>query len=119
MRRPVGGAFCYTHSHSHSHSTVSSVYFGNTIQAWLVSAAIAVAVYLALVLSKRLVVSRLGKLAERTDTDFDDAIVDVIRNTRSFFLVALSTYAAIRGLTITPRLLEAIDKFLELSFLFQ
>ena len=98
---------------------VNAIYFGNSIRAWLVSAAIAVVVYLALVLIKRLVVSRLGKLAARTDNDFDDAIVEVIRNTRSFFLVAIALYAAIRGLAIPPRLLGAIDKFLQLSFLFQ
>jgi small-conductance mechanosensitive channel len=95
------------------------VYFGNTVRAWLVSAAIGFVVYLALVLIKRLVVSRLGKLAERTENDFDDAIVEVIRSTRSFFLIALAIYAGIRGLNVHPRLLGPLEKFLELLFLFQ
>jgi small-conductance mechanosensitive channel len=98
---------------------LNAVYFGNSIKAWLVSAAIAVAVYLALVLIKRVVVSRLGKLAERTENDFDDAIVEVIRNTRGFFFVALSVYAALRGLTVHPRLIGPVEKLLELIFLFQ
>ena len=98
---------------------MNAIYFGNTIKAWLVSLAIGLVAYVALILIKRVAVSRLGKLAEKTDTNFDDALVDVVRNTRGFFLVAVAIYTAIRGLTIPPRLLEAIDKLLELGFLFQ
>jgi small-conductance mechanosensitive channel len=98
---------------------LSAIYFGNSIQAWVVSAIVAVVVYAALIFIKRFTVNRLGTLAEKTDTDFDDALVDVIRNTRSFFLVALSIYAAIRGLTIHPRLDGPIDSLLQLGFLFQ
>jgi small-conductance mechanosensitive channel len=98
---------------------VNAIYFGNTITAWMISLAIGAVVLLALVLIKRLAVSRLGKLAARTDNDFDDAVVEVIRSTRSFFLVAIAIYAAIRGLTIHPRAIGPIEKLLELSFLFQ
>ena len=98
---------------------MKSIYFGNSIKAWLISAAIGLIVYAALIIIKRIAVTRLAKLAERTDNNFDDAIVDVVRNTRSFFLVALALYAAIRGLTIHPRLFGPIEKFLELCFLFQ
>jgi small-conductance mechanosensitive channel len=89
------------------------------MKAWLTSLAIAAVVYLVLILIQSVVVNRLGKLAEKTDTDFDDALVDVIRNTRSFFFVALAIYAAIRGLYVHPRAIGPIEKFLELSFLFQ
>lgn len=98
---------------------MNAIYFGNTLRAWLVSLSIGLIVYIALVLVKRLAVNRLGKLASRTDTDFDDAVVDVVRNTRSFFLVGLSIYAAIRGLYVHPRLIGPLEKFLELLFLFQ
>jgi small-conductance mechanosensitive channel len=98
---------------------VNAIYFGNTVRAWLVSAGIAVVVYLALVLIKGLVVSRLGKLAARTENDVDDAVVEVIRNTRSFFLIALAVYAGIRGINVHPRLIGPLEKFLELLILFQ
>jgi small-conductance mechanosensitive channel len=100
-------------------ASVKSVYFGNTITAWLISLGIGAVVFLALLLIKRLVVSRLGKLAARTENDFDDAVVEIIRSTRSFFLVAIAIYAAIRGLTIHPRLLGPLEKTLELLILLQ
>lgn len=98
---------------------MNAIYFGNTIKAWLISAAIAVVVYLTLVLIKRLVVSRLGALATRTDNAFDDAIVEVIRNTRTFFLIAVAVYAGIRGIHVDPRLIGPLETFLELLILFQ
>jgi len=97
----------------------TTAYLGNSPKAWLTSLAIALVVYLALYLVQSVVVNRLSKLAEKTDTDFDDALVDVIRNTRGFFFVALAIYAGIRGLYIHPRLIGPIEKTLELSFLFQ
>ena len=95
------------------------MYFGNSIEAWLVSAAIGVVVYFALVVIQRIAATRLAKLAEKTDTDFDDALVDVIRNTRGFFFVAMSVYFGLRGLYVHPRAIGPIEKFLELLFLFQ
>jgi small-conductance mechanosensitive channel len=98
---------------------VNSVYFGNSLRAWLVSLGIGVVVYLALYLLKRLAISRLARLAEKTDTDLDDAVVEVIRGTRGFFLIAAAVYVAIRSLVVARWLLGPLDKFLELSFLFQ
>jgi small-conductance mechanosensitive channel len=103
----------------HYFASVNSIYFGNSIKAWLVSLGIGLTVYIALILGKRLLVSRLGALARKTDTDFDDALVEVIRNTRSFFLVAMSIYFGLRGLYVHPRAIGPIEKLLELSFLFQ
>jgi small-conductance mechanosensitive channel len=98
---------------------VNSIYFGNSVKAWLVSVGIGLAIYVALILIKGITVDRLAKLAGRTETDFDDAIVEVIKGTRGFFLIALSIYAAIRGLYVHPRALGPLEKFLELLFLFQ
>ena len=98
---------------------MNAIYFGNSLRAWSISLAIGAVVFLALVLVKRLAVNRLGKLATRTENDFDDAVVEVIRTTRSFFLIAIAVYAAIRGLVIHPRLLGPLEKTLELLILLQ
>jgi small-conductance mechanosensitive channel len=98
---------------------LSSVYLGNSLKAWLIALAVGLVVYLTLVLIQRVLVTRLGKLAERTDTDFDDAIVDLVKNTRSFFILALAVYTALRGLYLHPRLLDPLDDVIELLFLLQ
>src|SRR5215208_4538116 len=98
---------------------VNRIYFGNTIKAWLISLAIGLVIYIALALIQRIAITRLAKLAEKTDTDFDDALVEIVRNTKSFFFAAMSVYAAIRGLYIHPRAIGPLEKFLELLFLLQ
>jgi small-conductance mechanosensitive channel len=100
-------------------SCVNAVYFGNSARSWLIAAGIGVAVYLALILIQRLLVNRLGKLAERTDTDFDDAVVDLVRNTRSFFFAAVSLIAAMRGLTVSSAIHGPLHAVLELLILLQ
>jgi small-conductance mechanosensitive channel len=98
---------------------VNVIYFGNSLRAWATAAGVAVAVYLTLVLVQRLLVNRLGKLAERTDTDFDDAIVDLVRNTRPFFFGAIALIAAMRGIFVAPALGGPIEALLELLILWQ
>jgi small-conductance mechanosensitive channel len=94
-------------------------YFGNSPRAWLIAAIVAVVVYAVLAIARRLLGSRLGVLAERTETDIDDGIVDVIRNTRSFFLAAVAIGAAINGLEIHARLVGPLKALLELIGLLQ
>jgi small-conductance mechanosensitive channel len=97
----------------------SSSYFGNSPGEWLIAATIAAVVYVALALTRRILIARLGALAARTDTDFDDAIVDVIRNTRQFFILAVAVGAAIRGLSIHARLVGPLTALLKLLVLLQ
>lgn len=98
---------------------MNTFYFGNTTRSWLVAAGIAVAVYLTLVLIQRLAVNRLGKLAERTENDWDDAVVDIVRNTRPFFFAALSLIAALRGLAVPRSVGGPLHAVLELLVLLQ
>src|SRR5205823_1678165 len=80
---------------------------------------VAVAVYLILAVTRRVLIARLGVLAEKTETDIDDAIVDLIRNTRPFFIVAVSVGAAVRGLAIHAALIGPLSVLLQLLVLVQ
>lgn len=98
---------------------MSSVYLGNSTRAWLIAALVAAVVYMVLAITRRVLISRLSVLAERTETDIDDAIVDLIRNTRAFFIAAVSIGIAIRGLAIHARLIGPISALLQLFVLIQ
>jgi small-conductance mechanosensitive channel len=98
---------------------VTSTYFGNSARAWLIAAIVAVLVYLVLAIVRRVLISRLGALAARTDTDLDDAIVDLVKNTRPFFIAAVAVGAATRGLSIHDRLTGPLSTTLQLLVLLQ
>ncbi len=59
----------------------------------LIALSIAAAVFLALLLVRQLVISHLGKIAERTATGVDDFVVALARRSQPLLLAILSLYA--------------------------
>ena len=98
---------------------MNTIYFGNSTRSWLIAAAVGAVVFLALRIIQSILVNRLGKLASRTDNDFDDAVVDIVRNTRAFFFLAISLIAAMRGLVVSPAVHGPLHAVLELLILLQ
>ena len=67
--------------------------FLNTpIRQWLIAAATLLLVFVLLRLVKRIAANRLAALAGKTETHWDDAIVDAIKQTRTVFLLVTSLY---------------------------
>jgi small-conductance mechanosensitive channel len=67
---------------------------GVTLQNWLLGAAVAVGVFIALRIARAVLVSRLGKLTKRTSVQWDDAVVAALRKTNAVFLGIVSVYIA-------------------------
>lgn len=76
-------------------------FYGNTAHAWAVAAAALVAVFGVLLIARRVLISRLGRLAARTPGEFDDFVVRLIRRTRAWFLLLGAAYGASYALTLT------------------
>lgn len=98
---------------------VSSIYFGNSARAWLIAGLVVAIIYFALAITRRVLVSRLGALAKRTETDVDDAIVDLIKNTRAFFIAAIAVGTALRGLEVHPKIAGPLSALLQVLVLVQ
>jgi len=90
----------------------------NSLQAWLTSTLTAAILFVVFLGARWLFVSRLGVLAERTANHFDDMVVDMIRNTRTWTLFAFSFIAGFGSLHLAH-----IDQFFspaaKLIFLWQ
>lgn len=91
---------------------LEKVYFYNTATQWGVALAIALGAYLFLAISRRLLVSRIGAIAKRTSTGVDDALVELVRKTRAYFMVTVAVVLATRFLTLPPR----TDDYLRVAF---
>jgi len=78
------------------------VWYGASLKQWLVATAVLAAAYLILALLQRIVARRLEVLAARTETDWDDLAVEIVRRTRPYFLAAIAIYAATRILPPPP-----------------
>ena len=79
-------------------------WYGASATQWLIAAATLGGVYVALALLRSVLVRRLGILAARTTTDWDDLAVQLVERTRWYFLLLVATYAATRVVPATGEL---------------
>jgi len=63
-------------------------FLGNTVSRWAQALGYAAAVIVALYIARAVIVSRLGALAKKTSTQWDDLIIAVLSKTR-FFIIAV------------------------------
>jgi small-conductance mechanosensitive channel len=74
---------------------LDQVYLGNSVLKWVIALAAAVAIYLLLTVLRRTVGNHLKKMADRTTTDIDDFIADLIRvRTKKILFLVLAGYGA-------------------------
>lgn len=76
---------------------------GNSFRRWLYALTAFIAVLVVLSIVKRVTTARLAKLAERTETDIDDLVVDLLKRTGNFFLIAIGIYFAHHWLVVSPK----------------
>jgi small-conductance mechanosensitive channel len=94
-------------------------FLGNSARAWIVAVAVAVAAYLILLLLKRLVVRRAGKIAERTATEVDDFVIEMVQRTRRWLLLLPVVYFGSLSLRVPPRVDGVLRSAAILAFLLQ
>src|SRR5688572_5311154 len=91
---------------------------GEPARDWIMALAIAVAILLVLALIKRIVVSRVSRLAARTETQVDDFFVEMVRRTR--WLLVLFPVLSLAAVSLdVPRLREHLRTAAILAFLLQ
>jgi small-conductance mechanosensitive channel len=83
---------------------LGEIYWGNSLQTWILAATILVLVALLLRAIKGVVMARLRRVAEKTATEVDDAWVSVVDATAWFFYLAAGVLAAERVLDVEAEL---------------
>jgi small-conductance mechanosensitive channel len=98
---------------------LDKIILGNSLGAWAVSLGVLVLCFSMLEIIKKVIAKRLQQFAEKTETQVDDMLADIIGNTRVFFLFALSVYMASLMLTIPPKAMSVLKTLAVLAFLAQ
>lgn len=80
-------------------------FLGNPLERWLLALAIATAIVIVVGVIKRLAISRLAKIAERTATRFDDSVVAALQRTRLPVIAIPALWFAIQPLELPERLI--------------
>jgi small-conductance mechanosensitive channel len=79
-------------------------FFHNSGRQWLVAAGIALLALVLFFVVKPVLRSRLAKLTTRTDNDWDDALVELLGNTKPLALVIFAVFFGSLVLTLPPKL---------------
>src|SRR2546428_3917555 len=86
---------------------------------WAFAAMTLGGVYVALAVIRRVLVRRLGALAVRTTTEWDDLAVEIVRRTRPYFLLLIAVYAATRIVTPPGEIARVLRAIAVIVVLFQ
>ncbi|MGB5621244.1 MAG: mechanosensitive ion channel family protein [Gammaproteobacteria bacterium] len=79
-------------------------FFHNTGRQWLVAAGIALLALAVFFIVKPMLRARLARLTTRTDNDWDDALVELLGNTKPLALVIFALFFGSLVLTLPPKL---------------
>ena len=85
------------------------VVLGNSAIDWLIALGVAVGLGAILLFARRLLITRLRKLAQATSTPFDDLLLDVLIGTRRLFLILLALYAGTHFLELPTRAARIVN----------
>lgn len=75
----------------------------NTGEQWLLAVGIALLFYVVFFIIKPVVRARLSRLAKRTETHWDDAVLDLLANTKSLALLIFALFFGSLVLTLTDK----------------
>jgi small-conductance mechanosensitive channel len=98
---------------------LNKVYYGNTVQAWLIAAGALIVVFAILKIVQRVGISRLSKLSLLTHNKIDDLLVGILENTKFFFLLIASAYVASLTITFKPSVAALWEKAIVLVLILQ
>jgi small-conductance mechanosensitive channel len=87
---------------------VTQMFTSNSLSQLLTALAVFIGGTLLLGIAKRVIQFRLAKIAERTETQVDDLVVDLIRRTSRIFLATVAFRAGLAWLTLGTALLNDI-----------
>lgn len=97
----------------------NTIFYGNPLYDWLIAIGIMSAVFLILLFSKRLIASRLQYLAERTVTDVDDLIAQLVDRISPILLLIVGLYAGSWWLLLEADVQHILEHLLFISVFIQ
>ncbi len=98
---------------------LETTYYGNTVQAYIIGAAVALAVFVVATSIRAFALGKLRKLARETSTRIDDLAIHLVEQTKHWVILMLSLYAGTLALEIAPDQAAVIRVVAVACFAFQ
>lgn len=95
------------------------ILLGNSLTTWLVALGTVVAVLMLVALVKWFILHRLSVLTRRTETVFDDSLIEMVRRTRLALLLFPALYLGSQSLTLPEKATDILEGVAALALLIQ
>ena len=89
---------------------LGKIFFGNTLQTWLIGLGVIFATFLTLILIQKIMLRRLSVLSKRTETQLYDLLLEVLSTTKYYFLFFVSIYIGSNFFILQQNIFQVWDK---------
>ncbi len=97
----------------------AQIFFGNSVQAYLVALVVFVVATVAFAVLQRLVIRRLETLSKRTKNNIDDAVVAMVKSVRPHFYWFIALYLGLATITLPAWITKWLSIMLMVWVLYQ
>lgn len=94
-------------------------FWGNSVLTWGIAVGLFLAFFLLFILLKRFITTRLKAWSERTETRIDNVVIDLIGQTKNFFLLIFALALASYYLTLPDKATSVIRPVVVIAFFIQ
>ncbi|MEX0601031.1 MAG: mechanosensitive ion channel family protein [Rhodothermales bacterium] len=94
-------------------------FLGVAVQAWLILLVLWAGITVVLASARKFLIWRVGKLVRRTKTTLDDVVLSLLKQTKLYFLLALSIFLAVRIAPVTDQMSVYISRVAYVVLLIQ
>ena len=98
---------------------LKQVYFDNSVERWLLAFGVALALSLILSILNKQLIRHFKSYANRTHTDFDDLLVELLRKTSLILLVVFSLYIGSQFLHVNDTILQIRKSIIIIAIIVQ
>ncbi len=98
---------------------LQSTFYANPVWRWLAGVGVILFTWLTLQVFTRVMIRHLRKIAERTQGQLDDLLVELLHKTRFFLVFVISAYAGSRFLALPEAASEGLHVAFVIALLFQ
>ena len=90
---------------------LTDTFYGNEIKTWLIALAVAIGTLVALRLVEQVLIVRVERLTQKTNTIIDDVIIGALRKTKLLYLLIVSIFVGSIWLSLPEEVRSPLWKF--------
>ncbi len=98
---------------------LEKTFYNNTVQQWIIAIIIAILSLVVIRILRGVILHRLRVISEKTTTEIDDLITDLLQRTKFFLLLAVAIYIGSLALSLPQTLKAVITKVVIIAILAQ